>query len=44
MTTIFEIHRTAAMRINHMTMIVACIVTAGLLWLAMDQLISFLGR
>jgi hypothetical protein len=30
-------------RVNHMTMIVACIVTAGLIWVAIDQLISFLG-
>jgi site-specific DNA-cytosine methylase len=28
--------------VNRMTMIVACIVTAGLIWLAIDQLISFL--
>jgi hypothetical protein len=26
-----------------MTIIVACIVTAGLIWLAIDQLFSFLG-
>jgi hypothetical protein len=42
MTTVFEVHRNAARRINRMTMIVACIVTAGLIWVAIDQLFSFL--